>query len=211
MKHKRKIDSCGIILLAAGSSHRLGTPKQLLPFKGVTLLQHAVSVAFAANAETTLVVLGANASRIKEEISEMPVDIVINKQYEEGMASSIKAGIQCMLKKYPHLNGLIMMVCDQPYVTPQHLRNLVDRQISSGAAIVASFYGNRKGVPAPFHQDLFHELLQLEGDTGARKKNEKHQHESASVAFPFGKTDIDTMEAYEALIRETSWPPKMIR
>lgn len=204
MQHKRKINFYGIILLAAGSSRRLGKLKQLLPFRGGTLLRHAIKTALSADAYVTLVVLGAHASRIKEEIKGMPIDTVINEQYEEGMASSIKAGMQFMLKKYLHLNGIMMMVCDQPYVSSQHLRSLVDKQISSGAAIVASSYKNRKGVPALFHQDMFHELLQLEGDTGARKIVEAHPDDSESVPFPLGDIDIDSLEDYEAFIQGTA-------
>jgi CTP:molybdopterin cytidylyltransferase MocA len=202
MKDNTKTATCGMLLLAAGESARLGKPKQLLPFKGSTLLRHAAEVALSVHAETTVVVLGAYASRMREEIMGMQVDVVMNEHYEQGMASSITRGLHAMLNSHPQLEGVLIMVCDQPYVNTVHLRTLIERQKVSGAAVVASFYKGRKGVPAFFHQDIFPELLALTGDVGARNIIEKYQEKTESVPFPLGDIDIDTPDRYETLMHQ---------
>lgn len=201
MKNKNKTDPWGIILLAAGASSRLGKPKQLLSFNGRTLLHNAARAAVSSGADAIAVVLGACVSDIQDEVKDLPVDIVINKEYEKGMASSMVTGLHFLIKKYPALDGIVMMLCDQPFADAGHIRKLVDMHHTSGRPIVTSFYKGRKGVPAFFHKELFPELLQLKGDGGARDIIMKHGNESASVPFPLGAIDIDTPEDYEALIK----------
>lgn len=104
-------------MLAAGASSRLGKPKQLLPYKGTTLLKHAVQLAVDATLKPIVVVKGANADLLNKEIEESQATIVMNAAWEEGMASSIRIGLQKMLELEPAINSVIMMVCDQPYVT----------------------------------------------------------------------------------------------
>lgn len=202
IKYKRKINSFGVIVLAAGSSIRMGKPKQLLLFRGSTLLRHAATEALASGAEAVLVVLGTNASTMKKELAEMPLEMIINENPVEGMSSSIKTGLQFMVKKYSHINGITLMVCDQPYISSAHIKNLVDAQIASGAGIVASEYKNRKGVPALFEKEFFPELLQLQGDIGAKNIIEKYADDVATVKFPLGYVDIDTVRDYESLIQK---------
>jgi molybdenum cofactor cytidylyltransferase len=201
MKNKNKTDSWGIVLLAAGTSSRLGKPKQLLSFNGSTLLRNAARAAISSEADSIAIVLGADAINNEDEVKDLPVDIVINKEYEKGMASSIVTGLHFLIKKYPALDGIVMMLCDQPFADAGHIRKLVDMHHTSGCPIVTSFYEGRKGVPAYFHKELFSELLQLKGDRGARDIIMKHGNESASVPFPLGAIDIDTPEEYEALIK----------
>jgi len=193
------IASFGITVLAAGSSRRMGTPKQLLPFMGQSLLARAVETALASGAAATVVVLGAGAPRMTEEISRYPVDIFVNERHEEGMAGSLAKGLERMMERHPEVEGVVIMVCDQPGVTGDHLVNLVKEQRSSGMAIVSTAYGNTHGVPALFHRSLFAELLQLKGDHGARSLIEAHAAQAGRVAFPEAAVDIDTPEAYQAL------------
>lgn len=183
---------------------RFGTPKQLLSFNGSTLLRNAASAAISSEADAIVIVLGADAVNMKDEVKDLPVDIIVNKQYEEGMASSIVAGLNFLIKKYPALDGIVIMLCDQPFVNAQHIRKLVDTHKISGTPVVASFYKNRKGVPAFFHKGLFPDLLQLEGDKGAKDIIAKYENESGTVLFPLGAMDIDTPEEYEVLIQSVS-------
>jgi CTP:molybdopterin cytidylyltransferase MocA len=200
-----KIESFGVLLLAAGSSSRLGVPKQMLPFHGSTLIAHAVAAALSAEAETTWVVLGAQAGAVKNHIGAMGVRTVIHEGYEEGMASSLRAGLQQMLKARPWLDGVVVMVCDQPYLHGAHLRALVASQRATGAPVVASAYANRKGVPAVFHKGMFGALHGLTGDKGARHLIETCPG-AESVPFPEGETDIDTAAEYEALLAASPGP-----
>lgn len=204
MVDQPQITSFGIVILAAGSSRRLGKPKQLLNFRGTSLLKRAVETALAAGGAATVVVLGAQAPLMQEEIREYPVDILINEGYENGMAGSLTGGLRLIITRHPDIDGVLIMVCDQPFVSPAHLRNLVNAQRDSRKAIVSSHYENTTwGVPALFHKTLFPPLLELQGDRGARSLIEAHADGSASVPFLPGAMDIDTAEAYEALLRHS--------
>lgn len=178
----------GIVILAAGTSARLGMPKQLLPYNGDTLLNHAIKAANATDNAAVVVVLGA------ERITGLEAPTILNPEFSEGMASSIRYGVQYMMDKADHI---ILMVCDQPHVDAAHILSLIEKQKTTGAAIVASYYADRKGVPALFDKSIFPELLALTGDVGARHIIEKH--DAAVVPFPLGVIDIDTDEAYRAL------------
>ncbi|BAV07032.1 Xanthine and CO dehydrogenase maturation factor, XdhC/CoxF family [Filimonas lacunae] len=194
------LETYGVLLLAAGQSKRLGSPKQQLMYKGDTLLRNATRTACALQAAATVVVAGENAAGIQQQLQDMPAIVIPNEQYAEGMASSIRAGVQYLTGHYPQLQHILVMLCDQPYLTTQHLRLLLHRQQSTGAAITASYYANRKGVPALFHQQQFAALLQLEGDTGAKHLIEALGNEVEQVAFAALANDIDDNNAYWQLI-----------
>lgn len=183
------------IILAAGTSSRLGTPKQLLQFNGDSLLNNAIKAAKQANATETVVVLGAAAEVLKDEIKDKDVTVLLNTQFTEGMASSIRCGLQYLKDKTDHI---LLMVCDQPHVNAAHISTLIKKQQVTGAKIVASFYADRKGVPALFDKTIFPELLALHGDTGAKHIIEKYA-DAAVVPFSEGAVDIDTEEAYRDL------------
>lgn len=189
----------GIIVLAAGSSSRLGQPKQLLPYGDTTLLQHAIRVATGAVANSVMVVLGSHADQIREAIERDKAQIVINKHWQEGMASSIRYGINMLVSDYPQTDGVILMLCDQPYVDAALLNSLTATHADTSKAIVASSYNGVVGVPAFFHKSVFPRLLVLTGETGARLIIQQYTGEVATVAFSQGNVDIDTAADYEAL------------
>lgn len=191
--------SCGIVILAAGTSRRLGTPKQLLQFNGDSLLNNAIKTAKQVNATAAVVVLGAEADALQHAIKDAETPVILNMQFEEGMASSIRCGVQYMMD-HGKTDHIILMVCDQPHVDAAHILALIDKQRATDAKIVASFYADRKGVPALFHKSLFPELLALTGDVGARRIIEKYHADTVVVPFPLGVVDIDTDEAYRALV-----------
>ncbi len=193
--------SCGLVLLAAGASNRLGRPKQLLPYKGKTLLKHAVQLAVDAVLNPIVIVMGANEGLLTKEFEESQATIVINNVWEEGMASSIRTGLKKMLELEPTINSVIMMVCDQPYVTVQLLQHLITQRNKTGKPIIASSYKNNLGTPALFDVGIFNELMQLKGDTGAKKILNNHPEWVAVIDFPMGEIDIDTEEDYNELLR----------
>ena len=188
-------------MLAAGASSRLGKPKQLLCYKGTTLLKHAVQLAVEAALNPIVVVLGSNAGLLGKEIEDSKAIIVINEAWEEGMASSIRTGLQKMLEMEPAINTVIIMVCDQPYVTVKLLQDLIAKHIETGKQIIASNYKNNLGTPALFHKSIFSELMQLRGDTGAKKILKNHPEWVAAIDFPMGEIDIDTENDYKALLQ----------
>ncbi len=174
------------IILAAGASTRMGQPKQLLKLRGERLLERAVRVAEQAGCGPVVVVLGASAELIQAECSLDHATVVMNPEWREGMASSIRCGVQQVDGK---CDVALLMVCDQPAVTSDHLRKLVDR-CTDGCigGPVASSYAGRRGVPACFPASYFGELLLLRGDSGAR-----HLLESTpAIELAGGELDIDT-------------------
>lgn len=194
-----QINNCGIVILAAGSSSRLGRPKQLLLYQGKNLLQHSIDVALNAALGLVVVVLGANHSAIKNEINTQLVSVAINDNWQEGMASSIRCGVNELFKINPLVDTAIVMVCDQPYVTAVLLQNLLIKQKETQLPMVASAYANAVGIPALFHKSLFSELLLLEGDVGAKKIMNKFPELLATIPFPLGEIDMDTIEDFQAL------------
>jgi molybdenum cofactor cytidylyltransferase len=187
----------GLVLLAAGASKRLGTPKQLLQFNGISLLQQSIKTALSSMVSQPVVVLGAHAERLFTEIEKENVQIAINKDWNEGMASSIRCGLHKLLELAPHTEGVILMVCDQPYVSPSLLNSLINEYNETGKPIITCSYGDSFGPPTLFHKSLFGELLMLKGDTGARKVVQQHVGNAGIVLFPEGRIDIDTEEEYK--------------
>jgi molybdenum cofactor cytidylyltransferase len=193
--------SIGVILLAAGSSSRLGQPKQLLLYDDQSLLQHSIQAASASHAQPIIVVLGAEADRIKKEIQDFTVHVVVNADWEEGMASSIRHGIKELDKIHPLAEGVILMVCDQPFVTTSLLNDLMTAHQNTGKPIVTCSYADTYGPPALFHKSLFPELLGLKGDVGARSIVREHADEVEVVLFPEGNVDVDTEADYQKLLQ----------
>ena len=192
-------NSCGIIMLAAGSSGRMGSPKQLLPYKNKSLLQYLINESKTSFANSIVVVLGANAAAIQTGLQTETIHITINDEWNEGMASSIRCGINELKKINPAIDAAILMVCDQPFVTAALLNDIITTQQQTNKLIVTSSYDKTNGPPALFHKSIFPELLQLKGDLGARSIVQKYANEVVSVAFPKGNIDIDTAADYEAL------------
>lgn len=195
----------GIIILAAGASARLGQPKQLLQFKGESLIQKVVKTALATPCRPIVVVLGAFYNEINFDIKKLEsneIIIVENKEWLQGMSTSVKVGLKTLLEIDKNVTDALFLLTDQPLLTMEHLLNMItvaSCQIPA-APIVASFYNNRLGVPALLNRRYFDALLQLRGDQGARKVLECHQNEARAIPFPAGEFDIDTLEDYEFLI-----------
>ena len=196
-----KVEHCAIVILAAGISNRLGSPKQLLTFNGESLVKHSVNAALKTKMRPVIVVAGANNEAVKKELKGMEIEIADNENWQEGIASSIRCGLSHAQKLNDALNGIIFMVCDQPFITTKLLESLLMKQYETGLPIVASSYGNTTGVPALFHKIYFQELMELKGDSGARKLIKEHGDMVASVDFPKGIIDIDTKKDYEDLLK----------
>jgi molybdenum cofactor cytidylyltransferase len=178
----------------------MGTPKQLLPIQGISLLRHLATVAIASMCDPIVVVLGANAQQIRPEIADLPLQIIENQQWQAGMGTSIGSGLAALLEWHPTLNAVVILVCDQPFVSTALIDRLVVTYQSSDDRIVATGYLETVGVPALFSDRYFAELLQLNADTGARKIVQKHLHETQTIAFPQGAIDLDTPDEYQAFL-----------
>lgn len=189
----------GLIILAAGSSSRLGEPKQNLVFDNKTLLQRAIDAGNGAGCDPVIVVLGANAGTIVPVISgQENILIVINPEWQEGIASSIRTGL-AEIEKDERVKSVIIMLCDQPFADAALIQKLIITKQRSGKDIVACSYAGTIGVPALFDRTLFAGLMKLQGQDGAKKILKNHPNDIITIEFDKGHIDIDTKDDYNAL------------
>jgi molybdenum cofactor cytidylyltransferase len=198
-KRPDTIKNCAAIILAAGQSSRLGQPKQLLKYQNKTLLQHAIDTAKLSSVQSILVVLGSNADTILKETDTAGIYVIINNDWQSGMASTIRSGINVLQTLDLTTDGAILMVCDQPFVTPDLLNGLIEKQKETGVPIIASQYADSVGTPALFQKQFFSELMGVSGDAGAKKIMMQNSDLLATISFPQGSIDIDTIDDYDAL------------
>ncbi|GAB3736148.1 hypothetical protein GCM10027594_17250 [Hymenobacter agri] len=187
-----------LLLLAAGASTRMGRPKQLLPYHGRTLLRHAAETAEASGCAPVVLVTGALHEELIIEVAGLPIQAVRNLNWESGMASSIQTGLAAVAPAQPR--AVLIMLTDQPMVTPALLQQLVAQQQLLQAPIVAAAYGDTLGVPAIFAQAIWPQLMQLQGQQGAVRLIAGLGAAVGRVAFPEGLLDVDTPEQYAALV-----------
>jgi molybdenum cofactor cytidylyltransferase len=182
-------------VLAAGASRRLPGPKQMLRFRGSTLLRHAAQTAVAAGCGPVVVVLGAAsaAKQLRFELVDLGVTIVENARWKEGMSSSIRAALD-VLAQAEATEAVLIMTCDQPHVTATLLKQMVAAYRETRPPAVACAYAGTVGVPALLGRPLFAELRALEHDQGAKRILERHLSAIARIPFEQGAVDIDTPE-----------------
>jgi molybdenum cofactor cytidylyltransferase len=191
----------GIIVLAAGDSSRMGTPKQLLRFRGQSLLARAVDAALRSVCRPVVVVLGARAGDLRHEVEQFPVRVVENDRWAEGMGTSIGAGVEALLGGESSAEACVITLCDQPLVTAERINELVAAYCSTRAEIVAARYDRvAGGVPALFSRALFRELADLGGAEGAKTVITRRGERVVSVSVPEAAIDVDTQADYEKLL-----------
>lgn len=190
----------GIIILAAGGSRRLGTPKQLVrEASGETLIARAARMALAADCGPVVVVLGASAEKVRPALDTLPVMVVVNEQWETGMAGSLRLGLMALAGTGTEADAALVMLCDQPAVTPALLNRVVETHRATGHALVVCEYDGTAGVPALFGSALFPALLALQGEEGARRVIKAYVGPQSRLPFPEGKRDVDTPADLAAL------------
>lgn len=191
----------GMLILAAGGSTRLGKPKQLLQYQGQSFLRHTVTVGLASGCQT-VVVLGAQAEQLRSQVSDLPVAIVENWAWVNGISTSIKVGLEALQNQQSQiLEAAIITLCDQPFISTPLIKQLIERYKVTGKRIVASQYAGIIGVPALFDLTLFPDLMLLQGDVGAKALIQRLRHEVITVSFPDGAIDIDTLQDYEQFLQ----------
>lgn len=194
------MNDTGIIVLAAGSSSRLGRPKQLLAYQNKSLIEHVTGEALKANLYPVVIVTGANAEKVLVSLHKEKVEIVYNEHWRQGMASSIVAGISKILYLHHKLEDVIISVCDQPFVSSELFKQLSEMKADTGKGIVACSYADTVGTPVLFGHKYFESLFQLRGEEGAKKLLKLHEDDLAAISFPQGSIDIDTAEDYKNLL-----------
>jgi CTP:molybdopterin cytidylyltransferase MocA len=182
------------VVLAAGASQRmasLGKPKQLIQIENEFLIDRAIRLATEAGCVPVIAVLGAQSETIKAQ-ANLLAQITVNTAWEEGIASSIRAGVVAAKKLAPRPDALMIMTCDQPAVTTHHLRALLTA--ANAGVIAASVYSGQAGIPAVFPHLYFEELMMLQGDTGAKALLKKHAAAVCGIPLEGGDLDLDTPE-----------------
>lgn len=171
-------------------------PKQLLRFRGVTLLRHAAQTGVKAACGPVIVVLGAGAAakQLRFELVDLDVTVAENPRWKEGMSTSIRAGLELLEAAATPTDAVIIMTCDQPHVTAPLLKQLVAAFGKTHPPAVACEYAGTVGVPVLFARELFGELRALEGDQGAKRVLERRLADITRIPFERGAVDIDTPE-----------------
>ncbi len=187
------------VVLAAGASTRLGRAKQLIEIEGESLLRRTVRAAIEAGCAPLFAVLGCEAERMRRELEGLAAAAVVNERWADGMGSSLRRGMEAVCAQESLPAGVLLMVCDQPKVTPEHLRKLLAEQGGKESRIAASGYGGKSGVPAAFGRDFFPELLAIKGDRGARAAIRRHPEAVSTVLWPEGAQDVDEPEDLAAV------------
>ncbi|MCX6952748.1 MAG: nucleotidyltransferase family protein [Verrucomicrobia bacterium] len=182
----------GAVILAAGASTRMGSPKQLLEIDGRPLLIRAIDAALASPAWPVVVVLGAHAEKIRPVLARLPVLVAETPEWSEGMAASIRAGVTMLRQFSRALDGAVVALCDQPAFSAAVIAQLVAAQRTTGRSIVAAHYSGRNGAPALFLREHFPTLAHLTGEAGARTLLNGDPAHVAAVDLPALALDLDT-------------------
>jgi len=190
--------SLHVLVLAAGASTRLGQPKQLVRIGGQPVLHGVVSRAVSVANHAVTVVIGAHAADLTRLLGQMPASVVVNRHWQEGMASSIRCGLAALPAT---AESVLILLGDQVAVTADDLKRLASAWNGQEGMIAAATYDQRVGVPAIFPRLCFSELAQLRGDVGARQLLERHSHRLVRVPMPNAAVDLDTPEDLAALTR----------
>lgn len=193
------MNKVGVLLLAAGSSQRMGSPKQLLEFEGKTLIAHALDELAACEAGFITVVLGAHAELIqaKGELSAVRLsstEVIVNPNWEKGMGTSIAFGMQHLMEHHPELTHVLIALVDQPKLLAADYMKLIAGAEEVPAKIIAAYYDAHAGAPMIFPRTYFGALLGLRGDQGARNIVRGDLRNVIKVPMPQAALDWDRPE-----------------
>jgi molybdenum cofactor cytidylyltransferase len=177
----------------------MGTLKQLLPYRGLTLVQHAVDQAIQAGFEPVIAVVGAQAESVRASLANRNVEIVENPDWESGMGSSVALAVRHLLENGEDSAAIALLLADQPLVTADHLKALRGKFHSSSVGIVAAEYNGTVGVPALFKRSLFGALANLDPGAGARQLLRQPGTRVDGLPMPEAAMDIDTPSDFAAL------------
>jgi molybdenum cofactor cytidylyltransferase len=190
----------GAVVLAAGSSTRLGRLKQLLTFHGQTLVRRAVESAQQAGCSPVVVVLGANASEIGFELSKFSVALVENPRWRDGLGTSVRLGVAAARQHDQALAAVVVLTCDQPFLNAGVICSLLELRARENKPMAACAYDETIGVPAVFDREHFEALLHLKDEDGAKSVLLSALQDVSQLPWPEGAIDIDTPDDYAALL-----------
>ena len=192
------------MVLAAGSSSRMGRSKQMLEINGEMLLAKTVNTVLASKIRDVVVVLGADEQAHRHILIPFPIRVVFNDQWKKGMGSSIKAGLHHLVASRSTCDAVLIFVCDQPLLTVEIIATIVQTFEQTKKPVIASGYSNVPGVPVLFARSYFAKLEQLPDDHGAKRIIQQNPSDVVTVPFPGGEIDLDTMQDYNAFLQNRS-------
>jgi molybdenum cofactor cytidylyltransferase len=184
----------GAVILAAGSSSRMGQPKQLLSLRGKTLVRACIDAVTEAGCSPVVVVTGSDSEKVHLELADANVIGARNTNWQRGIGSSIRSGVQSLIHHAPDVEAVLLMVCDQPAVNARFIERLIAVRDETKKDIVASSYADTIGVPALFDRILFEDLLSLGDKAGAKSIILQKLERVEQLPFPDGAIDVDTWE-----------------
>jgi molybdenum cofactor cytidylyltransferase len=203
----------GAVILAAGTSTRMGRAKQLLPLGGSTVLARTIDNVRSAGLVEIVLVLGASAEAIRRQLPQSllkGLKVVVNRAYAQGMASSLREGLSAL---DPQCAAALIVLGDQPLVRPQTLQQIMAGYHRSGAQIVIPSHQGKRGNPVLLSRQLFPEAMALEGDTGCRAIFANHLDVifKVEVEDPGILLDVDDQDDYDRLTRSLreQHPPRI--
>lgn len=184
----------------------MGKPKQLLPWGETTLLGNCVSLAQAIT-NKVVIVTGAYREKIEAEVKRFKLETVFNPNWDEGLGNSIATGVNYLVKNHQEINGILILLPDQPLVTTKHLKAMIGQFSNYRDSIIATAYNVKDhGVPVLFHQKHFEALKTLTMDTGAKTILKRNADQVISLPPEFDLKDIDTQADYEAILNNKPTP-----
>lgn len=188
-----------VLLLAAGSSSRMGKPKQLLPWGSKTLIEHQITTLLKTGCPVN-VILGSSSELIIPLIKNYPVNIFINDNWSRGMGSSVSAGMHHIMQKYHDAKGVLICLVDQPLLTQEYFEKMFNKWKADSQQILASYSASGwTGVPVIIDRCYFEELLKLNDDEGAKKVIKQHENKIILINAGESVEDFDTPHSYEEL------------
>jgi molybdenum cofactor cytidylyltransferase len=189
------------IVLAAGASSRMGRTKQLLPFRGQTILECVVDNALASRLHRVIVVLGHEAEVLEPLLKNREVTVVRNPHYHRGQSTSLKAGLRMLREES---EAALFLLGDQPLITPEIIDGIIAAYETSRSPIVLPVFEGRRGNPVLFARETFARMAELGEDSGARPLFAEYAERILKVPVddPAIHLDIDTEEDYRRLLKE---------
>lgn len=188
------------ILLAAGASTRMGVPKQLLPIQGRPMLSLLLEQVLASSLDKVVLVLGHCAPEIRNalghELRHPRLSVLDNPDYTDGISSSIKAGLRGIRDETDHV---VILLGDMPFLTADLIDRFLHEYLESGRPLGAVAVGGRRSHPVAFSRELYDELEEISGDTGARDLFRKYAARACLVEAEarYDDRDMDTFVDYE--------------
>jgi len=183
------------VVLAAGSSTRMGQNKLVLEIDGESLVRRAVRAALGGGVDEVVVVLGHEARRVEDEVSDLACATVVNPDHARGVGTSLRLGIR---QARPETRAVVVVLADMPFVTASMIGTVVERYRTTAAPLVVSRYGDVPAPPTLYDRVLFEELLSIPDERSGKRVLRAHKHEAVVVDWPVDALqDIDVAEDYD--------------